>query len=524
MSESDNLSPYISNNSVYSKNKYVYEVSGMLVNYIRKLKEKFVRDRFYLGKIKNQNATTERPKSAYSNYKSKVNENMIEKIKDFEMTKRKEKEERYNSKKAQREKSYNKFLKDKMEKIIIMHEKNEIKSLKSKMYIEQQEEVAGGRLDEYLQKEALVKEKVQAVTSKKFEEIQQKSNMNNFKLQEASQRYYFWRSDQDRRANQEFENDLKSTYNIFNKPVGVRNSNHLENLLRSGKLDRMQENQGKNYNHLIVKTMEKEAKFRISVENAKINKLKQIVDLSLTNKDKQEQAKLTKMMIDSKKEETREQLDLKNRKTELLVIERKKELQARSLLKIEVESIKAMIKGRFVEAINSKHIMNSADLLGTLKDLIPAEYLDNPMIIEELKNINTPNHTLKNSTTNIPVLAKSSDKDLENDIERRPLKSVTSKTSNQKLVLTNISNTNFNKSVFQNSTASINQFSGLTYEQIEMKLDQEILSLISTEKNKEELRQMNLNKEVNPIVKRALLDAYNKERNEFSKFISQKQK
>lgn len=522
MSDNDNLAPYISNNSIYSKNKYVYEVSGMIVNYIRKLKEKFVRDSFYLGKIRNQNSVQARPKSSFSNFKSKVNENMIEKIKDFEMTKRKEKESRYNSKKRQREESYNRFLKDKMEKILIMHEKNEMKSFKSKMYLEQQEEAASGRLDEYLIKEAFVKEKVNSVTSKKFEEIQQKSNMINFKLQEASQRYYFWRTDQDRRASEEFQTSLKSTYNIFNQPKGERNSNHLENLLRSGKLDRMQENQGKHFNHLLVKTMEKEAKFRLSVENAKINKLKQIIDLSLTNKDKQEQAKLTKIIIDSKKEETREQIEQKNKKTALLVTERKNEVVFRSQMSKEVESLKALIKSRFNEAINLKNISNSDDLLSVLKDLIPAEYLDNPMIIDELYNIKSPTHTMKSSSTQ--PLPSPSEMSNANDIDLKSKESVISKTSNQKHALTNMSNTNFNKSGFQNSTASINLYAGLTYEQIELKLDNEILSLISTEKNKEELRQMNLNKETNPIVKRTLIEAYNKERNEFSKFISQKQK
>lgn len=505
----DNLSPYLNNSSAFSKNKYVYEVSGMLVNCIAKLKEKFARDTYYLNKISQHSAraTNSRPKSAYSNYKSKVNDNKIEKIKDFEMAKRRAREERYYAKKYQREKSHKKFLKEKMKKILNMHEKNKIKSIKSKMYLEQQEKNESGCLEEFLIKEALVKDKVSHVTSKKYEEIGKKSNMLNYKLQKASQRHAQMQYELDLRACQEYEASLKSSYSSFNKPNDVRNSNHLDDLLSSGKFDKLQENQCKNKNQVIAKTKEKEAKFMLSVENAKTNKLIQIANFSIINQAKQEQAKQTKLFVDSKKQEMKDQLSNKGSKTTQLVTERKRDQEKRLQLRKDLESLKNIIKERFTEAINSKNIINTSELLNALKQLIPAEYLDNPLIADELINI-------QNSTTISAKLASNQE-----------AKSRASDIKQQQNLGSSTNRSNFNQSGLKNKSAlSINIYSGMTYEQLEMKLDNEILNLISTEKKREELREMNLIKETNPIVKQSLIDNYNKERFTFSKSISQKQK
>ena len=465
------------------KNHNIQQVTNMLINYIRKLKKDYKRDKLYLTNITSKNQ--QRMKKAASTPKNIKNNENIDKIKAFEEEQKQKVKINYLNKEHKREIIHNQFLENKLEKLLIQKEKNEIKTLKSKIYLEQSEAVYNSKYNEFTQKDKKIKDKINEAIKQKQFEIQQRSNLHNFKLKEANERYLNHQQELDQKAAQVYYERLfsNSTNSKSQKVAKPNKSFDLD------KMDKIQKEIIEKQNEIKEKIAIKDQKYKQSLEIIKEEKNKENIYKRLAFEDKYQLAQKNKKENESKFNQFKQSIFEKECKVNNYIQEKKRDQEVRILLKKEIDEMKQLIKQKFEQIVSDRKILSSEEIKNALFNIIPGEFLENKQIIEEINSIG----------------------DIQ-DNEKKDKQS-----NNHKY----IDNQTF---YTPKSVSNIAQSSQEYYEQLEIKLNKEILDLIAVEKCREEERINILNKESSKAKIKELNLIFNEERLQASNKLIKKQK
>lgn len=464
-------------------NHNIQQVTNMLINYIRKLKNDYKRDKLYLTNLTSKNQ--ERMKKATSTPKNSNNNENIDKIKAFEEEQKQKVQINYLNKEHKREIIHNQYLENKLEKLLIQKEKNEIKTLKSKIYLEQSEAVYNSKYNEFTQKDKKIKDKINEAIKQKQFEIQQRSNLHNFKLKEANERYLNHQQELDQRAAQVYYESLFSNSANSKNQKDVKPNKSLD----LDKLNKIQKEINEKQNEIKEKIAVKDQKYKQSLEIIKEEKNKENLYKRLAFEDKYQLALKNKKDNQSKFNQFKQSIYEKESKVNNYIQERKRDQEVRILLKKEIDEMKQLIRLKLDQIVSDRKILSSDEIKNALYNILPGEFLENKQIIEEINSIDDGNEMNKEGKHSI------NHKYIDNQTFYTP------------------------KSA-SNDLKSSPEY----YEQMEIKLNKEILDLIAFEKCREEERINILNKETSKVKLKELNSIFNEERLKASNKLIEKQK
>lgn len=379
--------------SQYSQPNYnsseLYEISRMIVNYIRRLKNNIKRNNAYVTNLArsydgvNKQAKRSQSSKALKSH-NQENEKMI-RIKQFEESQKHQIEERYKSKQSKREKVHEDYLKDKVEKIKIMKEKNEIKGLKSKVLVMQNEDNQENQLKKYEERKKQIEDKIRVVIKQRQEDLKEKSTMRNYKLQKATERHNLKLNSLDERAKIAYFNHLSNSKSEA-EPEG-KNMNHLDYLISTGRFEQLQQKQFSKIFEIQKKIEDKDKTYSFWAENNRKNKEKKLLLKSLEYEDKIIKIQRNKKAMEYKNEKKKEEMEKKDEKIKQIVQEKKNECRLKLQIKQEIDELKNHLKAQLSDLLVNNHNLTPNDIRASLVSIIPPEFLDNQEIMKEINSM-----------------------------------------------------------------------------------------------------------------------------------------
>lgn len=566
-------SNYINNN-----NPDVYEISRMLINYIRKLKRKLIRDNTYLISLNsrdpnryafnnndnNINKTSylqdinyiKKPYSsnAFSNRNKirseQANENK-KRIEEIFNIQTQENKKKFKQKLEKRSKIHDIHIKEQLDKYKERKDKNNEKNIKSKMYFEYLDQLHDNKYNEYISKDKKVRTKVYEIIQRKRDNLKEKARDHQNKIIEANHRHLSNLIEAEVSAEQAYRENLKKSFSVFNNNENLIYNkktweympkiNHLDRLLETGKFDRIKTNQFKKTNDIKNKLNQKSQKYNYLLNKRKKIRQEELLKRSLAFEDKLIQVKRNQRANDYYTQKKNIEILNKDKKIKANVKEIKDNCSQKLFIKNKIDDIKNKIKFKLEKLLEDKHLLNSNDLRNCLYQVIPDAFLENRYITDEIelacndiRNIDNSNYC-KTNQTGIPKNIIKEQNNLIN-CDKKILTYYNPIDDNQENVISGLVdinnkainneiksyNKNSNKMLNQSYESKINKVN--SYEELEIKLNKEILNLVSAEKIRENERINILNKENDLEKKKHLVKFFTQERLNISNKLLYKQK
>lgn len=377
---------YNQQNDVSSKNINEYfeklelkETSKLLINSLRKVKLKIIRDQSYLNNL-NSTDKNRYNKQIESKPILEAEDSKLERIKMFEMAFKEKIKERFIEKQEKRSKAIEQFEKERQNEIERRKQNNNRKHEQSKQYFENFFKNHEKDYIDYLDKDKREREKVELALNKKRNEIDEITSMHKYKLNQARNRYENFINQINNQSALNYNENKSKLINSFYNYVQAEKPkvNLLDNLKKTGKLLKINDNYNKKLDYLNSKIKAKHSKyddlFKSCVQKREINKTKRSMYF------------LTRSNL---AERNRQVLNHQKERNNRMIMSRSAAIDARtrSVKNNNASFIKQKIEFEelFENFLISKKQLTEGELRARLISLIPNNYLDDNGIMNEIE-------------------------------------------------------------------------------------------------------------------------------------------